>query len=703
MKKVLKFCWTCILCAGVTAIFSASTDAKTFFVAPQGNNSVVPDGSEEKPFTTLEAARDAARNYVGKEKVDVVVKNGTYFRASSFSLEAQDGGTKDAPVVYRAENPQGAHLSGAVELKAEMFQNVTDENVLDRIPEGARNQVKVLDLDAAGVGNLSVSGAHCRMPLAIPELFVNGERMQIARWPNDGWATVAEIVDSGSKANSGLASDAASMKNDAEKPRGGTFRYTEDAPNRWNAANGVWLWGYWCFDWHDDVLKVASIDAEKKRIEFEGQSTYGLRQGNPSPRRWRAIHLLEELDVPGEYYVDVTAKKLYFYPKCDLSGTRVTLAFVNQPILNIHDASYVTFDGFVLEETYSSGIRAEHTDFLTIENCTIRNTRESGASFNDGNNVTFRGNLVEQNGTGGVRLSSGDRKTLTPGNSLVENNVIRSFAQYQLCYANGLIFGGVGNVARHNEFYDAPHQAVAFGGNNMIFEYNIVHHVCLAGDDAAAFYKGRNPSARGNVLRFNYWYDIGSPRGHGNAAVYFDDGDGGETVFGNVFVRCGDPGKGSFGTIFCHGGHGNVAENNIFVDCKRPLGSAPWNDKRWKEYIDAPLWQTRLLEEVDITSETYLNAYPELKNFMDGAPIEKRHNFASKNVFVRPSVDATGTWDVDATNVTFDHDPGFVDAENGNYALKPDSEIFTKIPGFQAIPFEKMGREPRQAMALPRE
>ena len=156
-------------------------------------------------------------------------------------------------------------------------------------------------------------------------------------------------------------------------------------------------------------------------------------------------------------------------------------------------------------------------------------------------------------------------------------------------------------------------------------------------------------------------------------------------------MNCGEPGKGSFGTIFCHGGHGNYAWNNIFVDCKRPLGSAPWNDQRWKDYIDAPLWQKRLLEEVDITSDVYLRAYPELKGFMDGAPIAERRNYAQRNVFVNPTMDPTGTWDLDETNLTLDHDPGFVDFQGGDLNLRDDSEIFKKIPGFQKIPFSEMG------------
>ena len=102
-------------------------------------------------------------------------------------------------------------------------------------------------------------------------------------------------------------------------------------------------------------------------------------------------------------------------------------------------------------------------------------------------------------------------------------------ASAQLTSAYGLSFAGVGNRAAHNLIHDAPHQAVFVGGNDHVFEFNEVHRVCTETDDCGALYKGRNPSWRGNQIRFNYWHDIGSPMGHGNAAVYFDD-DGGDTV-----------------------------------------------------------------------------------------------------------------------------------------------------------------------------
>ena len=42
-------------------------------------------------------------------------------------------------------------------------------------------------------------------------------------------------------------------------------------------------------------------------------------------------------------------------------------------------------------------------------------------------------------------------------------------------------------------------------------------------------------------------------------------------------------------------------------------------------------------------------------------------------------------------NLVTTADPGFVDYKNGDYTLKPDSEVFTKIPGFENIEMSKIG------------
>jgi len=249
----------------------------------------------------------------------------------------------------------------------------------------------------------------------------------------------------------------------------------------------------------------------------------------------------------------------------------------------------------------------------------------------------------------------------------------------------------VGNAARHNLLHDAPHMAVGMSGNDGLFEYNVVHHVCLAADDSGALYKGRNPALRGNMVRYNLWHSIGKPMGHGVAAIYFDDGDVGDTVYGNLFFRCGDPGKGSFGTVFSHGGHELLADNNVFIECKRPLGSAPWNDKRWKDYLNGELWQTRLLKEVDITRPPYTTRYPTFVGFMDPQPGQPRVSIACRNLLVMCAEPKSGNWQLDETNWSTDSDPGFVDMNSGNVNFRSDAEVFRRIPGFKPLPVDRMG------------
>ena len=701
MKRTNKKVWLRLLCAILTGfLLSGSVKAGvTFYVDSQAANG--GDGTVQKPFQTLEQGRDAARNRTDKNQpVDILVGDGVYRFDASFDLNQSDSGTNAAPVTFRSIHPQGAILTNARSIAKDRFRPVTDAAVLSRLADAAKGTILVCDLAELGFPAVKPMGKKLGLPLPIPELFVNGERQKISCWPNDGWAEIVKITDPGSQGNAGTPNAALDKP---IPPVGGAFTYSEDEPARWNSENGVWLHGFWCFDWASEVIQVESIDALKKEIRLATQHTYGLRQGNPSPRRWVALNLIEEVDQPGEYCVDAKSQKLYWFPietgdktnrdsdngaNCDFD---IEIAFADCPVVKMNQVSFVRFSGFQIEQSYSNGFTMSNCTDVEINNCKLVNLRGIGIGCWDGTNDRFLKCLVEQTGCGGIHISGGNRKTLERGNCLVEDCVIRGFSQYKPCYANGLLLTGVGHTARHNELSDAPHQAVAVGGNDMLFEYNYVHDVCLCSDDCGAFYKGRNPSCRGNVLRYNYWAHIGSPRGHGNASIYFDDGDGGETVFGNVFYKAGEPGRGSFGTVFCHGGHGNAAENNIFIETKRALGSSPWNDKRWKDYIDAPLWQQRLFQDVDIESPVYLERYPELAGFRAGQPIEKRHNSAAKNVFVKTDVPPSGTWDVDESNWSTSEDPGFVDADRENFLLKPDSEVFKRIPGFQPIPFDKIG------------
>ena len=50
-------------------------------------------------------------------------------------------------------------------------------------------------------------------------------------------------------------------------------------------------------------------------------------------------------------------------------------------------------------------------------------------------------------------------------------------------YSQGVSIQGVGNRAAHNLIHNAPHNAIIFGGNDHVIEFNEIHDVVLESDD----------------------------------------------------------------------------------------------------------------------------------------------------------------------------------------------------------------------------
>lgn len=672
------------------AVAQASVVAATFHVAKNGRDD--QPGTARQPFATFERARDAVRarraTHPEGEAMAVMIHGGRYRLTQELVLDERDSGTAAHPVLWQAAPGAAVVLTGGPDLSATDLKAVTDPRVLERLDPAARPHVREVELRALGVTGLAPFPDRFRGAPAMPELFFDGARMTLARWPNEGWATVARIVDSGS------------VPREGEKPdRPGAFEFSGDRPGRWQPAAGVWLQGYWCFDWYEETIRVAAIDPASRRVTFSQPSMYGVKQGNPSPRRYRALNLLEELDQPGEFQLDPAQGRLFFWPPTDPARARVTLSTLTTPLLRLTNASHVTLCGLTFEAGLANGLEVTDGRSNLIAGCTIRNMRQLGLQVRGGHGHRVVDCAVHDTGTGGLWVEGGDRRALVAAGHEVENNHVWQFSRHQFTSAYGLTLGGVGNRAAHNFIHDAPHQAVALPGNDLVFEYNVVSNVVTETDDAGALYKGRNPSCRGNLIRYNLWQAIGNPMGHGTAAIYFDDGDGGDTVFGNLFVRCGHPGKGSFGTVFSHGGHDIRAENNVFVDCPRALGSAPWGDQLWKATIDGGNdcnWIKLLREEVDVSRPPYTTRYPELVGFLTPSPDRPRVSRARNNVFIRCGEISSGNWKYDqADQLVLAVDPGFVEAATGRVPLRPEAEVYRRLPGFVPIPFDHIGLRPR--------
>ncbi|MDX9975432.1 MAG: right-handed parallel beta-helix repeat-containing protein, partial [FCB group bacterium] len=611
---------------------SFSAYAVDFHVAPGGRDG--NPGTEAAPFATPSAARDAVRGLksaggLPEGGVTLWLHEGTYTLSQTFALGAEDSGEAGRPVVYRAAGNKGVILSGGLEIPAGAWAGVTDAATLERMDPGARETVRCANLKTLGMTDYPTLPDIFESAPVAPELFFNDARMTLARWPNEGWAEIEKVIDSGP----------APWRNHESNDKG-TFEYAGDRPSRWTKAPAVWLQGYWCFDWSCDTIKIGQLDTAQKRITFASPHHYGIGSGNKAKRRYFALNLLEELDAPGEYYLDAAEGILYFWPPAPLEEVRAVVSVLTEPVISLDDVSDVTLRGLTVETCAGTGIRVRGGHDDAILACRVRNTGLDGISIEDGWSHRVEACDVYDVGTAGVSLRGGDRKTLTPSNHEAINNHIWRVSRRQRTHAFPLHVGGVGVRVAHNLLNDVPHQAIGLGGNNHVIELNEIHHTGMETDDSGAFYMGRNPSERGTVIRHNFWHDIGSTLSHGSTAVYFDDGAGGQTVYGNVFYRAA---SGNFGAVFLHGGHDNNVVNNIFVECKKAIGHVPWKDESWSQWLSEPLWQERLLKEVDITRPPYTQQYPDLLGYFDYT-VRPRVSYAARNVVVKCGAFVDGNW-----------------------------------------------------------
>lgn len=658
---------------------------------------VAPDGKDENPgslkapLATLERSRDVLRDMRGtdpdalKEGATVYIHAGVYALNASFILETKDSGVASGSITYRALPGETPELIGGRIVPPEAFLPVTDVELLNRIDPVARPAVRWADLKALGITDLGEFPTAFSTPPALPELFFNSARMTLARWPNnDEWATVAKVVDSGP----------APWRNH-ESQGTGTFEYAGDRPARWATAPAVWLYGYWCFDWASETIRVKSMDAAQHSITLASPHVYGIGSGNKAERRFCALNLLEELDAPGEYYIDREHGRLYFWPPAPVTPGSTVLSLLKEPVIHLKDVTNIALRGLTVSCCAGPGIQVEGGAKVGIEACVVRNIGLDGVVVKGGTMHRVEGCDISDTGTGGLVIEGGDRKTLTSCGHVAENNDLWNPGRRKRTHAYNVHMGGVGVRLAHNRIHKAPHQAIGLGGNDHIIEFNEIFDICQESDDCGAFYMGRNPSNRGSILRYNFWRDTGGPLSHGSCAVYFDDGAGGQTVYGNVFLRAAG---GNFGAVFVHGGHNNRVYNNIFVDCKAAMRHVRWDDDRWTEWVQGDLWKERLLKEVDITQSPYKERYPELAGFFEFHG-EKRTNYSARNVVVRCPMLLDGDWEASDNFVT-EKDPGFVDAAAMNFQLRDDSEVFQKIPGFERIPFEEVGLQ-RASTHLP--
>lgn len=668
------------------------------YVSTQGSNE--HEGTFLKPLATVEAALARVDKLPEGRDVMILIMGGEYYFESRVMLSEKEIGHRKITISNYDNN--NVTFTGGLHLKGGDFTKIKDDNILNRLPEEARNNVLVVDLTSYNItdyGRIIPHGFNRKIEPAPLELYLDGQPLTIARWPNDGMVKIGKVIERGTKPTE--------INAVGVKP---TFEFNYNRAERWKGAHDICISGMFTYGYADDNMPIDSIDFNNKTITLAAPTSYPIyasdedKTENPGvnyatfQRKYFIYNLLEEIDMPGEWFLDNEHGKLYLYPPRDIKSADIEISMLKQPFIEMHEITNVLIKGIDFKCSRGTGLIMQNVQSITVKNCDFYNLgmmailmEEKESSLYPNQNVSISFCDAFNTGTGAFFLEGGNRKTLTSGNITVENCEISNFNRLNHTYSPAVNLSGVGNKISHCYVHDATHLAIGFSGNNHVIEYNHFQNLCKDASDMGVIYSGRNPSCRGTIIRNNYFDNIVAEHGYSIAGIYIDDGSGGMKVENNIFYKTGSIGAHNFGAVNINGGYNNIFRNNVFIDCERAFRYNQWDDENWIRNINSPLYQRRMFKEVNIYSDVYLKAYPDLKNFMQITKLENRKNFSFNTVFIGEGELSSGTKFVNTDFIISNTNPGFKDLEHKNFDIKKRSDIKNKLPDFKSVDFQQVG------------
>lgn len=515
MKKIISVMLTIAMLASYGfsgAVHAEGAESTIYVSALNGNDSNA--GTVDAPLKTIDAARLMARETSGAVTVEIM--EGEYRLSSTINFD-----DSDSNVTYNAYGEDTPVIKGSVEIPVTSAKKIAeDDALLDKMTENAKEEAYVIDLAALGITkDMIVNGAEANGQYALinysdmNSFYVDGNQLNIAQWPNNN--DYAEHNGRGQTENSII--------------------YKEDKCDNWKDSTS-WFVGVWMpHDYSYYRFGGVSIDAVTNTLTYienpaakyeEGQQYYSTR--------WKAFNLIEEMDVPGEYFVDRENLKLYFYPTSGINGKTLEFEVDIPKLINVVGAENITFDGLTISEGNGCGIYVENVENVDIKNCTLTDIggraiyyngtafAETGRFYTDeaGNQKTFwqvqkkngsyncdvQNNIIANIGGSAITMvGCGDIDTLTPSNNTIKNNIISNVSRKQVNRA--VTLGGCGVTFKNNNVSSARQGALVLYGNDHLVSYNELYNVLTESSDGGIIYQGQSDVFRGTKVEYNYIHD----------------------------------------------------------------------------------------------------------------------------------------------------------------------------------------------------
>lgn len=670
-----------------------TSSKRAIYISTNGND-MTGNGSISAPFASIEKACEfitASPEYIGSW--EVILREGRYNIENTIELNPKSLNSYSS-VTFTSYPGENAVLSGSKKLDMTKAEPVS-ASIKARLHPSAAESIVAVNLSNQGIDNIShpAPAAYGAQRDSISRVIINGVPQTAARWPNEGYAIIGSCINSGSN-GSGLKFTAADSSG-------------SNIAN-WNTAENALLNGFFSdSDWKYDIIGFDSYDASTGVItsDVNPSAKIGTME---HPRRFYIENLLEELDIPGEWYIDKETNMLYLYPASD--NDDVYISTMTDALFNVSNINNITFENLVFDGSANDGILFDHTKNCSIKNCDIKNLSGNAVRLSECTDSGIEQSNITCIGGSGVRVYGGNNLTVENTNVYIRDCIIDNFAQISRNGSESAIITNqaIGVKVSHNRISNGPSMAIHMDDCiNTLMEYNDISNVQTEYADAGAIYSGSSFISQGNVIQYNYIHDIVPYSADMNGylvGIYMDDLNSGYTIYGNIIRRV------PIG-IMLGGGKNLVVSNNIIMDSSvtnanstinadsRGLG---WASERASE-LSAEISKhiklyPKYLEKFPHTAETYYTdseycGYPTsdtitnnfyYKHMGDSIYAEYKNSTYSNTYSGNYSY---GTNSLDSSL----YGSPFVNEANHDFTMKPNSVIANRIPEFKEIPFADIG------------
>ena len=681
--------------AFLLVLLAVPTQAQTFYVAPDGDDGA--PGTEAQPFATWERARDAARERKQggplTDSVTVYLRGGRYAITEPLVLTPEDSGAEGAPVTYAAYPGEQPVLSGG-----------------RRLTGWQRGEGGVWFVDVPEVA---------RGGWSFRQLYVDGGLRRRARIPNEGFLRVASFPCGGRDVH---------YHTDCDR-----FGFAPgDLDPSWTNLDDVEVIVY--HFWTDSHLPIQTIDTTTHVVTFKHKAgkvfTDDFTEGGA---RYIVENVYEGLDAPGEWYLDKQTGRLSYLP---MPGEDPATAEIIAPVAS----AFIRFEGDPLDRRYVEHVAFrdltfEHTNFelppgnsndrqgsasvpaaITLRGawhnqivgCTMRNTGTFAIEVGEGSRHNrFAYNELHDLAAGGFRVGGGDETAhplLRTGNNAITDNHLHHFGAVYPSAVGVLLMHTDANTVAHNHIHHGYYTGISVGwewgyqrsvSRDNVVAYNHIHDIGqgLLSDMGAIYTLGLSP---GTVIRGNLIHDVEANH-YGGWGIYNDEGSSHILVEGNLVYRT------KFAPYNIHFSKEVTVRNNVFALGRLVQLSRSRVEPHQSVFFENNIvyWTEGELLAGNWTDEPYV--FHRRPFGEDGTPTMRETFEMDWNLYFNPHFPADSVrfgdasfaaWQARGKDVHSRYaDPEFVDPENGDFRLQPNSPAFGL--GFQPINLENVGPRPR--------